>query len=41
MSELKERLWDEFCNYSLELDGNQVSDYYGGATVTKEYCGKN
>ena len=37
MSELKERLWDKFCNYSLELDGKQTSDYYGGATVMLEW----
>ena len=34
---LKNKLWDKFCNYSLELDGEQPSDYYGGATVMLEW----
>ncbi len=34
---LKDRLWDKFCNYSLELDGEQPSDYYDGATTMLEW----
>jgi len=36
-SEITEKLWDKFCNYSLELDGQQMDDYYKGATTMLEW----
>lgn len=36
-NEFTEKLWDKFCNYSMELDGEQGSEYYGGATVMLEW----
>ena len=35
--EIKNMLWDKFCNYSMELDGEQRTDYYAGATVMLEW----